>query len=49
MADKIELEELLQLRSVFLYSAGADGELLLDRLIRLCDLTTDRAMPILFQ
>lgn len=26
-----------------------DGELLLDRLIRLCDVATQRAMPILFQ
>ena len=41
----------LGLKPASLYESfiDVDGELLLDRLIRLCDVATERAMPILFQ
>lgn len=41
----------LGLKPASLYESFIDvyGELLLDRLIRLCDLATERAVPILFQ
>ena len=46
-----QVGKLLGLKPASLHESfiDVDGELLLDRLIRLCDVATERAMPILFQ
>lgn len=46
-----QVGKLLGLKPASLYESfiDVDGERLLERLIRLCDVATERAMPILFQ